>query len=152
MDSPLLATSATIGGVITGKEILDLPLIDRAPQVSPDAGPIRGRYRHGRERGRGPTLSLLTTVNGIRSAILASTVRAASIPSVDSKCGPGRRGQVVSSPADARIGPALGQVQMIVRSGTNQFHGSAVDGLRNTALNANTFWNNLQVCPPGSET
>ncbi len=32
---------------------------------------------------------------------------------------------------------------MIVRSGTNALHGSAVDGLRNTDLDANTFWNNL---------
>src|SRR5206468_10562287 len=52
--------------------------------------------------------------------------------------------KVVSSPADAESGRALGQVQMIVRSGTNQFHGSVVDGLRKTALNANTFWNNMQ--------
>jgi hypothetical protein len=36
---------------------------------------------------------------------------------------------------------------MIVRSGTNQFHGSVVDGLRNTALDANTFWNNYQGLP-----
>ena len=51
--------------------------------------------------------------------------------------------KVVSSPVDAELGRSLGSVQMIVRSGTNQFHGSAVDGLRNTDLNSNTFFNNL---------
>src|SRR5262249_15823088 len=55
--------------------------------------------------------------------------------------------KVLTSPADAESGRALGQVQMIVRSGTNQFHGSVVDGLRNTALNANTFLHNYQGLP-----
>ena len=32
---------------------------------------------------------------------------------------------------------------MIVRSGTNTLHGSVTDGLRNTDLDANTFWNNF---------
>lgn len=34
------------------------------------------------------------------------------------------------------------QVEMISRSGTNDFHGGAWDYLRNTALNANTFFSN----------
>ena len=54
---------------------------------------------------------------------------------------------MISSPADVESGRALGQVQMIVRSGTNQFHGSIVDGIRNTDLNANTFWNNFRGLP-----
>jgi hypothetical protein len=37
---------------------------------------------------------------------------------------------------------AGGQVQLITRSGTNQIHGGLFDYLRNTDLNANTFFNN----------
>jgi hypothetical protein len=37
---------------------------------------------------------------------------------------------------------AGGQVELITRSGTNEFHGNAFDYLRNTDLNANDFFNN----------
>jgi hypothetical protein len=37
---------------------------------------------------------------------------------------------------------AGGQVELITRSGTNDYHGNAFDYLRNTALNANDFFNN----------
>ena len=37
---------------------------------------------------------------------------------------------------------AGGQVELITRSGTNDFHGNAFDYLRNTDLNANDFFNN----------
>ncbi len=37
---------------------------------------------------------------------------------------------------------AGGQVELITRSGTNQFHGNLFDYLRNTELNANNFFNN----------
>ena len=38
---------------------------------------------------------------------------------------------------------AAGQVSVITKSGTSQFHGVAYEFLRNDALNANTFFNNL---------
>lgn len=37
---------------------------------------------------------------------------------------------------------AGGQVEMVTRSGGNQYHGSAFNFLRNTVLNANTYFNN----------
>src|SRR5262249_8621997 len=148
--SPLLATTnATVGGVITGQQILDLPLIDQSasslaltqPQF---AGGIGGP---GRVAG-GAAPSLLTTGKRIsvsntrldRAGGLQSFQLTQSVDLVEEV-------KVISSPADAESGRALGQVQMIVRSGTNQFHGSVVDGLRNTDLNANTFWNNYSNLP-----
>ena len=50
--------------------------------------------------------------------------------------------RVVTSPADAEFGRGSGQVQLISRSGTNKFHGSAYDFAHNTDLNANTWSNN----------
>jgi len=51
--------------------------------------------------------------------------------------------RLVSQGGKAEYGrSAGGQVQLITRSGTNQFHGNAFDYLRNTDLNANDFFNN----------
>jgi hypothetical protein len=51
--------------------------------------------------------------------------------------------RVVTEGGKAEYGrSAGGQVEMITRSGTNQYHGNAYDFLRNTALNANDFFNN----------
>ena len=44
----------------------------------------------------------------------------------------------------AEYGRAQGVIQVTTKSGTNEFHGSAFYRLRNEALNANTFANNLQ--------
>ncbi len=147
--SPLLATSATVGGVIQGQQILDLPLIDQsATSLALTQAQFAGGIGGGVSVAGGSTIALLTTVNGIsvsntrldRAGGLQSFQLTQSVDLVEEV-------KVVSSPADAESGRALGQVQMIVRSGTNQFHGSVVDGLRNTDLNANTFWNNYQGLP-----
>jgi hypothetical protein len=148
-ESPLLATTATVGGVITGQQILDLPLIDQsATSLALTQPQFSGGIGTGVSVAGGATLALLTTVNGIsvsntrldRAGGLQSFQLTQSVDLVEEV-------KVVSSPADAESGRALGQVQMIVRSGTNQFHGSVVDGIRNTALNANTFWNNFRGLP-----
>jgi hypothetical protein len=148
-ESPLLATTATIGGVITGQQILDLPLIDQsATSLALTQPQFAGGIGTGVTVAGGATLALLTTVNGIsvsntrldRAGGLQSFQLTQSVDMVEEV-------KVVSSPADAESGRALGQVQMIVRSGTNQLHGSIVDGVRNTAFNANTFWNNFRSLP-----
>src|SRR5215831_17008546 len=148
-ESPLLATTATVGGVITGQQILDLPLIDQsATSLALTQPQFSGGIGSGVSVAGGATLALLTTVNGIsvsntrleRAGGLQSFQLTQSVDLVEEV-------KVVSSPADAESGRALGQVQMIVRSGTNQFHGSVVDGIRNTAFNANTFWNNFRGLP-----
>ena len=48
----------------------------------------------------------------------------------------------MTSPVDAEFGRGSGQVQLVSKSGTNQFHGTAVDNLHNTVLNANSWANN----------
>ena len=51
--------------------------------------------------------------------------------------------RVVTEGGKAEFGRSAGaQVQLITRSGTNEYHWSAYDYLRNTALNANDFFNN----------
>lgn len=51
--------------------------------------------------------------------------------------------RIITQGAKAEYGRnAGGQVELITRSGTNDFHGNAFDYLRNTDLNANDFFNN----------
>ncbi len=51
--------------------------------------------------------------------------------------------RVVTTAGKAEYGrSAGGQVELITRSGGNQFHGNLFEYLRNTALNANDFFNN----------
>ena len=54
--------------------------------------------------------------------------------------------RVITSPVDAQFGSS-GQVQMLTRSGTNQFHGTLFESNRNTALTANPWFNNLVGVP-----
>ncbi|PJF45604.1 MAG: TonB-dependent receptor, partial [Candidatus Thermofonsia Clade 3 bacterium] len=52
--------------------------------------------------------------------------------------------RVITNGGKAEYGRnAGGQIEMITRSGTNQWHGNAFEFLRNTKLNANNFFNNL---------
>src|SRR5580698_4848132 len=144
-ESPLLTTSAVVGGIVTGNEILNLPLIDQnAVNLALTQAQFAGGIGTGVTVAGGSTMTLATTVNGIsvsnnrldRAGGLLSFQLTQTVDMVEEV-------KVTSSPIDAESGRSLGQVQMIVRSGTNQFHGSAVDGLRNTDLDANTFWNNF---------
>ena len=56
--------------------------------------------------------------------------------------------RVVTEGGKAEYGrSAGGQVEMVTRSGTNQYHGNAFDYLRNTDLNANDYFNNKTGIP-----
>jgi hypothetical protein len=149
-ESPLLTASSVVGGVISGQQINDLPLIDRdATNLALTQAGFAGGVGNGVNVAGGETQALLVTVNGINVTNTRQTAfgglnsgqLSQSIDLVEEV-------KVVTSPVDVELGRALGQVQMIVRSGTNQFHGSAVDGLRNTDLNTNTFFNNLNRLAP----
>src|SRR5580704_10346525 len=144
-ESPLLTTSAAVGGIITGDEILHLPLIDQnAVNLALTQAQFAGGIGTGVSVAGGSTMTLATTVNGIsvsnnrldRAGGLLSFQLTQTVDMVEEV-------KVTSSPIDAENGRSLGSVSMIVRSGTNKFHGSATDGLRNTDLDAKTFWNNF---------
>ena len=136
--------------MIRGQQILDLPLIDRnAANLAMTQAGFAGGLGEGVNVAGGSTQSLVTTLNGInvsntrlnRAGGLESFQFSQTVDMVEEV-------KVITSPADVESGGrALGQVQMVVRSGTNEFHGSLVDGIRNTAFNANTFFNNKDGLP-----
>jgi hypothetical protein len=65
---------------------------------------------------------------------------AAVLPNTDSL----QEVRVVNSNFTAEFGRGMGAVKMATKSGTNQFHGSLYDRIRNEAFNANTFSNNAK--------
>ena len=50
--------------------------------------------------------------------------------------------KLILSPVDAEYGRGVGQVQILTRSGANAYHGSGVWNIRNSALDANSWYNN----------
>ncbi len=59
--------------------------------------------------------------------------------------------QVVTNGYAAEIGRAgAGVINVVTKSGTNQFHGTVFEFFRDKGLNANTFLNNLQGRPKGA--
>src|SRR5262245_60944214 len=56
--------------------------------------------------------------------------------------------RMIVAPVDAEMGRGNGQLIVQTRSGTNQYKGSAVWSVRNSALDANTWSNNRQGIPP----
>jgi hypothetical protein len=134
----LAYATSSVGGVVEGKRVLELPVTSRSALIlaTTQAGSY-GSYYSGARIG---TLNIqVDGVNiqdnrinqGRSSPFFLSTDRIAEF-------------RVITSPADAELGRGSGQLQMLTRSGTNEFHGSLFEYARNTVLNANTFFNNLQ--------
>jgi Carboxypeptidase regulatory-like domain len=139
--SPLAATTSSLGGVINGARIRDLPVAarDAMDLVETQAGKI-GDNLNGARRG---TLNItrdgINVMNqfrndGVNSVIFESTDIVQEV-------------RVVTSPADAEFARGSGQIQISTRAGTNEFHGSVFESLRNTALNANNWFNNQRSSP-----
>jgi len=145
--APLLRTeSAAVGGVITTQQILDLPLNGRnyydlalllpgvAPAAQGSAGTVRGDFA--------------INVNGARDdanyflldGVYNSDPKLNGV-SVTSPVDAIREFEVSTSSYDASFGRnAGGQVNVVLRSGTNQFHGTAWEFFRNRDMDARNFF------------
>lgn len=153
--SAIETTSSTIGKVVSNRAILNLPLNSRniysliflTPGV---AGSIGNNYN-----------SMSYTINGARASMMDTLIDGASashptvqgyagisaFPSVDAI----GEFKVMGANFPAEYGRSAGSVLNVVyKSGTNNFHGSAYEFLRNSALDANTFYNNLRGIPLSS--
>jgi len=57
--------------------------------------------------------------------------------------------RMILSPVDAEMGRGNAQVQVLTRSGTNEYHGSVVWDVQNSAIDSNQWYNNRSnVTPP----
>jgi hypothetical protein len=134
--------TASVGGMLTGQKVLDLPLPSRDALglVLTQAGVLGDNFSGNR------TAALNITLDGVnvqdqRNHQGLSTPVFTSVDRIEAL-------RVVTAPADAELGRGSGQVQMLTRSGTNEFHGSLFWFHRNTVLNANTFFNNARGTDP----
>jgi hypothetical protein len=155
-DAPLLRTEAShLGRVIDQAQIGGLPLPTRNYQqlLSLSPGTVTG-LANNTELGRGEvTVSVngqRTTSNNVRmNGVDANTIggnatAAISIPAADTI----EQFVVQTSLYDAARGRgAGGDVEVVTKSGSSDFHGGAYEYFRNRALNANDFFLNASGRP-----
>src|SRR5260370_1044965 len=143
--STVNTSNATVGDVITGQKLLGLPIAGRSSYdlIVTQPGVIQGGG-YNINGNRGGTVNFTTDgINSLDNLLSGSFQLYNNLVSIDRA----EEFRVVTSPADAELGRGAGQIQMITRSGTNDYHGSAWEDFRNTDLNANDFFNNLTGTP-----
>ncbi len=153
----LQTTSSTLGTLVSSEEVVTLPLTSRNyTQILDLSAGVSASVNNATVMGKG---TQYTSVNGsnpsqnnyqmdgvaINSmALLGSSAdqnvgAGIGIPSPDAI----QEFKVQTSNYDASFGRNPGgNVNVVTKSGTNEFHGSAFYFLRNTALNANPFFYN----------
>ncbi|MBL8231548.1 MAG: TonB-dependent receptor [Bryobacterales bacterium] len=137
-------SDAQIGRNITMKDIDTLPQLARNPMVlavfqpgvAIDPGDNTFSRINGARQGSNNAKLDGIDVNDAVVPRLGLSLTAVNVDSVEEF-------RVITNGGKAEYGRnAGGQIEMITRSGTNQFHGGAFEFMRNTKLNANTFFNN----------
>ncbi len=141
--SEVNASSSTVGTVVEERKILELPLVGRSAYdlLATQPGVITTGTSSVNITGQ-QTGSINYTTDGINTqdnllngAFNTNVSNTVDIDRVEEF-------RVVTSPADAEYGRGGAQVQLVTRGGTNGYHGSAWEELRNTDLNANDWFNN----------
>ncbi len=141
--------NSTVGGTVTGEAIYELPLNGRnaldllatQPGVTltnPDSS-AAGNYSIG--GGRTDSVTYLLD-GGLNNDLLSNEVVVNPNPDAIAEF------RVLESTYTAEYGRnAGGIVSVVSKSGTNQFHGTLYDYVRNTDFDANDFFNNQQGQP-----
>lgn len=161
-DTPTLQTeSSDIGTVVTTRQIIDLPLAVassgqsnlRSPEafvfITPgttgpgssdsSSGTFQAKLAGGQNFGNEILLDGASTARADSGSAFDQTA-----PSVEAL----QEFKVTTSTVPADFGRTSGGVESFTtKSGTNAFHGTAFDIFRNDALNANSWFNNLQHIP-----
>jgi hypothetical protein len=140
----LTATAASIGVAIDQKKVEELPMVREdildLVRIMPGmrADPFGDTFN---ALGGLPNNTINTTRDG-----LTVTDSRTGVLSATTTMNPDLVGEVriILAPVDAELGRGNGQIQVLTRSGTNQYRGSAVWNNRNTKFTGNTWINNEQ--------
>lgn len=137
-DTQLAIGNTSVGGVINGQKVQELPLPGRNALglVLTQAGLVGDNFAGSRIGQLNVALDGVNVMDQRINSGVNSTVFT-SVDVIDEV-------RVITSPADAEFGRGSGQVLLTIRSGGNKFHGSLFESHRNTLLNANDWFNNLQ--------
>jgi hypothetical protein len=154
-DAPLIDTTAAVSGtVVTQEQILEMPSMSRVATLLATLSPgvVQQDQNQNIAHAWSHDAASQFTVNGGRNNTRSNTFELDGMPNL--KTG----GQVAFMPApdaiqefrvvmnayDSSIGrQAGGTIQMTLKSGTNNFHGSLYEFNQNNVLNANLFQTNL---------
>ena len=134
--------TASQGGLVNTTRIADLPVASSNAMyfVATQPGVVGTNFNGARNDMLNITLDGSNIQDNFITESITTTQIATSVDRVEEM-------KVVTSPADAEYGRGSGQVQLVSRSGTNQFHGSVYDFLHNSDLNANSWANNRNGVP-----
>jgi hypothetical protein len=141
------AATSTIGTVVDNRKITEIPLNGRNPLDLVGLAP--GIRIQGGFGGKNGSLNNFSSNGGLANANavlveglaldLAQMNAPSFVPPVDST----QEFRVQTNTFSAEAGRTSGAVVSIgIKSGTNEFHGSAYEFLRNKVLNANNFFQN----------
>jgi hypothetical protein len=130
------------GGLLSASRIEDLPVAGRNVMdlVLTQPGVVGTNFNGARNDMLNISMDHTNIQDNFITEGLSSTQIFTSVDRIEEV-------RVVTSPADAEYGRGSGQIQLISKSGTNQFHGTGFDNIHNTLLNANTWANNRNSLP-----
>ena len=141
--------SPSLTNVINTRQVVDLPLQTRNPLdlaglqagIAVDGTNVRGSSIAGLRQ----TATNVTQdgINAMDNFVKTSSLFAISTPSLNSTA----EFSITTGTTGSEAGRGVGQVTVITKSGTNEFHGGAFYMNRNDALQANTFFNNALGTP-----
>jgi hypothetical protein len=162
--APTLQTeSSDVGGTVSSKQIIDLPLALGGVGAlrSPEAFAFLLPGTTGPGTGNNPNGIFISKIGGgqnFANEVLidgASQTRSENGSSFDEEAPSVEALQefkITTATPQAEFGRTTGGIEdFVTKSGTNQLHGTAFDIFRNDALDANTWFNNgyLAQCAPG---
>ena len=142
----ITSSSSSVGEVLAQKQIEDLPLVSN--NVLDLVGMMAGVHMtndavFGAENTTFAGVSA-RDINVQRDGISVNNGRWPNGLDSPTRMNPDLIGEIhmILAPVDAEMGRGNGQLQIQTRSGTNQYRGAAVWNVQNSALDANTWFNN----------
>jgi hypothetical protein len=144
-DALLATTGASVGDALPEEEVLALPLATRDvfDLLNTTAGLVRGEGGDAANFAGGRVSSVNTTRDGIPVSDGRYLDWNGAFSATYSSPDLVEEVQISVGTVDAAAGRGSSQIRLQTRSGTNEFHGALFFGSNNSALNANSWFNNL---------
>jgi hypothetical protein len=143
------SSTPSLTNVINTKQVENLPLAARNPLdlAALQAGiAVTGTGTRTSSIGglRGSATNVTQDgINAMDNFVKTDSLFALTAPSLGSTS----EFSITTGTTDSTAGRGVGQVNVVTRGGTNEYHGSIFYLMRNSALNANNFFNNASGTP-----